>query len=485
MDQQKFEMGYSAYQAGDWMNAAALLSESKSVGEVSGRTDHLLGNAFMKLGRYDDAAQAYGNALADNSYGMKGALGTNRGRALLAAGRVQEAADSLRAATEDPTYQTPYKAYTALGSACRAMGDVRGAGIAYRNAAIDESNPDPSSSLRKLGSCFMDLGRPTDAIESYRTALDFSTDLRTQTAIYGELALAYVAANRMSEAVDAFEHATADGTVLTPESQAAYDAARNAVAARSGKQRVSDTEDFLAAAGYGEFSDPLDPTGATSDNLMPSPEDTGFFSVTEEEIVDNDMMQRRRRGGAGKVIAVILVIIVLLGAVCGVGYYLGFGWPLQENVAQDMFAAKTNGGDVNQYLSNSLDDETRQQIVAMVPANATTKVGGITRSMGNSEVAITATLSEGADKTYIVHLVRDGIGWKVESLEEQYASTNGSTAVTDTSDQQKTQQPAPAPAPEPAPAEPAPAEPAPEEQEPVVEEVNDDATVNNGGVEIN
>ena len=169
MDQQKFEMGYSAYQAGDWMNAAALLSESKSVGEVSGRTDHLLGNAFMKLGRYDDAAQAYGNALADNSYGMKGALGTNRGRALLAAGRVQEAADSLRAATEDPTYQTPYKAYTALGSACRAMGDVRGAGIAYRNAAIDETNPDPAKALTKLGGCFMQLGRPVDAIEAFRT----------------------------------------------------------------------------------------------------------------------------------------------------------------------------------------------------------------------------------------------------------------------------------------------------------------------------
>lgn len=493
MNQQSFESGYAAYQMGDWVQAAALLREAKQPGEISGRVDHLLGNALMKLGRYEEAADAYGNALLDNAYGMKGALGTNRGRAYLAAGRFAEAADALRQAADDPTYATPYKAYMALGSACRALGDIRGAGIAYRSAAIDESNPDPSTSLRKLGGCFMDLGRPSDAVESFRTALDFSTDPRSQSAIYCELALAYVAANKMSEAVDAFDHATADGTVLSPEAQAAYDAARNAVAARSGK-RVSDTDDLLAATGYSDFSDPLDPTGETSGNLMPSPEDTGFFSVTEEELVDNDR-RMRRKGGVGRFFIVLLILLAIVGVLGGVGYYLGFGWPTQERVVTDLFNAKNDGRDLTQYISQNIDDAARQEVNSRVPTSSSTTIGGVTRSMSASEVAITATLAEGGESSYSVHLVRDGIGWKVSSIEPQFTSSDGqpttTSATSTTSAAQQPAEPAPAPAPEAEqpqePTEETPAEEAPAEEAPAEEAAPaaDDATTNTGEVAIN
>ena len=252
MNQQYFESGYAAYQAGDWATAASSFASAKDPGEIAGKIDHLRGNALMQMSRFAEAADAYEAALADTSYGNGGALNTNRGRALIACGRLNEAVDALNTATQDDTYRTPYKAYMALGGAYRALGDTRSAGIAFRNAAIDESNPNPSVSLRKLGGCFMELGRPADAVESYRTALDFSSNASEQNAIYCDLALAYVATNRMSEAVDAFDHAIADGTfVLSPESQASYDAARNAVAARAGERRTSDTDDFLAAAGYG------------------------------------------------------------------------------------------------------------------------------------------------------------------------------------------------------------------------------------------
>ena len=125
---------------------------------------------------------------------------------------------ALTAAVSDPSYATPYKAYLALGNAYEQIADVRNAGIAYRSAAIDEANPAPSVALTKLGSCFMRLNRAVDAVEAYRTALDFTNPLEDQNKIWCDLALAYVAANRMNEAVDAFGHATADGTyVLSPE----------------------------------------------------------------------------------------------------------------------------------------------------------------------------------------------------------------------------------------------------------------------------
>lgn len=478
MNQQKFDNGYAAYQMGDWARAASLLAEAKGPGEVSGRIDHLLGNALMKLGRYDEAARAYGNALADTSYGMRGALGTNRGRALLAAGRYDAARDALSQAADDPTYSTPYKAYMALGSACRAMGDIRGAGIAYRSAAIDESNPDPSVALRKLGNCFMDLGRPNDAVESFRTALDFSNDTRSKCAVNRELALAYVAANKMSEAVDAFERATADGTPLSPEAQAAYDAAKKAVEARA-SNRVSETDDLLAAAGYADYTDPLDPTGETSGNLMPSPEDTGFFSVTEEEIVENDR-RVRRRGGVRRFFVTLLVLLVIVGVAGGVAYYLGFGYPLQESVVQGMFDAKAKGEDIRQYMSDDIDDAAKQTIESVVPVSTSTTIGGVTRTMSASEVGVTSTLLDGGECSYNVHLVRAGLGWKVSSIEQQYTSSDGEN----TAPPQDAQAPA-----EPAP-EQAPAEPAPEEQSAPAEEVpaepapSNDATEANGEVAI-
>lgn len=419
MNQKTFEAGVAAYQSGDWAGAERLLAEALGEGEVNGRANHLRGNALMKLGRFDDAAAAYQEALQDASYGRSGALHTNMGRALEAAGRLQEAVESLSVATQDAGYATPYKAYNALGGAYAALGDIRSAGIAYRNAAIDESNPDPSTALRKLGGCFMDLGRPLDAVEAYRTALDFSSPLQSQNAIYCDLALAYVAANRMSEAVDAFTHATADGRLrLTPEAQASFDAARNAVAAAQRKNAPSDTDNLLASVGYGPAGiDPLDPTGETTGNLMPSPEDTGFFSVTEEDIMKNAKAEKRgkrkKKHTGRKVFLTILIILLLLAAAGGFAYYRGYGWPTQEATVQGLFDSKTNQGDVEQYVSGSLGDSDRKAIVALVPSGASIQVTNVTRSMDSSTVAVTATFANGDTQQYEIGLTRDGIGWKV------------------------------------------------------------------------
>lgn len=441
MNQQIFDTAYTAYQSGNWAEAASAFAQCKAPGEVAGRVDHLRGNALMQIGSYDQAADAYAEALADPSYGMIGALCTNRGRALLAAGRVPEAISSLEAATQDSSYATPYKAYMALAGAYRSRGDARSAGIAYRNAAIDEHNPNPCLALRKLGACFMDLGRSTDAIESYRTALDFTTSAREKNPVYCELALAYVAANRMNEAVDAFEHATADGTYkLSAEAQAAYDAACNAVAAL--ERRRAEAGDPSSSSSYAslplETLDPLDPTGATSADLMPSPEDTGFFSVSEEELLEVD--RRGRKGHGRKVLVAILVILLLLGAAGGFAYYSGFGWPTQESVVKGLFDAKTNHDDTGKFVSSTVDEEGRQKIASLVPSGATVNITGVNRSMSSSEVLATATLAEGGDQNYEIKLVRDGIGWKITEFTPQFVSIENTTATSEQPAQQTQQQ---------------------------------------------
>ena len=138
----------------------------------------------------------------------------------------------------------------------------------------------------------------------------------------------------MSEAVDAFDHAAADETfAFTPEAQASYDAARKAVA-HVQSNRPSETDALLAAAGYGSY-DPLDPTGASGE-LIPSAEDTGFFSVSEEDLVAQDMkerkVRRKHRHTGLKVFITILVVLLIAVGGCAFAYWRGFGWPTQQTV---------------------------------------------------------------------------------------------------------------------------------------------------------
>ncbi len=430
MNQQAYEQGKRAYQAGDWFSAVFQLGQAKEAGEKNGEIDHLLGNAYMKLGQFESAVNAYAGALSDVSYGKAGALSTNRGRALLAAGRVQEAIDTLSKAVQDASYTTPYKAFLALGSAYERLGDTRNAGIAYRNAAVDEANPNPSGALRSLGKCFMGLGRPVDAVEAYRTALDFLTPLESQAEVYCELGLAYVAANRMSEAVDAFSHASSDSTfVMSDEARTAYEAAQNAVA-RIRSRKPSETDAFLQAAGYGSY-DPLDPMGESGE-LIPSAEDTGFFSLSEEDILAQDKKERKiRRKHRHTGLKVFITLLILLALAVGGGvfaYTQGYGWPTQQSVIEGIFAAKTQGsnGSIKQFIASGIDDKKIQDISDVLPSTGTPTITKLDKSATTSTVTVSVTTSNGSSVEYTVGLVRDGIGWKVSDVVTNAVSQNSS-----------------------------------------------------------
>lgn len=428
MDQQAFQSGRAAYMNGDYSTAATLLGAATNPGEVYAAADHMRGNALMKLGRYREAAEAYRLALRDRSYGKVGALNTNLGRALAASGNDVEAVQALNAALADPSYTNRYKTQMALAKVYEHEGQMREAGAAYRAAAIDENNPDPAVSLVALGRCFMELGRPIDAVEAYRTALDFSSSTSSQGAVYAQLGEAFVAASRMQEALDAFNHATADGTYnLTPEQQASFTAAQNAVAALTGK-KGGETDAMLAAAGYGGSGsfDPLDPLGKSGE-FIPSPEDTGFFSISEQDIVEadkkeNKVRRKKKRTGLKVLICVIVVLAVAAGAL-GFAYWRGYGWPTQEDVVSDLFYAKTDGTDTGAYIAPSVSDEQKQAIESILPSGANVTVDGVDRSATSSTVSCTAALPEGGSQAYTVTLARDGIGWKVTDVQLAFDSS--------------------------------------------------------------
>ena len=124
MDQQAYKTAREAYQKGDWTSVVLALPAVKNSDELFGAADHLKGNALMKLGRFDEAAAAYSDALRDEAYGKRGALYCNQGRAFMAASRFQEAVAVLNLALQDTAYKTPYKAQLALGAAHLRLGNV-------------------------------------------------------------------------------------------------------------------------------------------------------------------------------------------------------------------------------------------------------------------------------------------------------------------------------------------------------------------------
>lgn len=427
MNLQTYERAKQAYTQGDYNGAIASLKLCKAPGELAGSVDHLLGNCYMKLNMYDLAACAYGEALRDSSYAHVGPLACNRGRAFLAAKKYEDAIASLLVSLKDEHYTSAYKAHLALGSCYLKLNNARDAGVNFRAAAIDENNPAPAFALKQLGHCFMLLGRAVDAIEAFRTALDFSTPLAEQNSIYSDLGLAYVAANRMSEAVDAFSKATKDASfTLSPQAQAAFDAASKAVAAVVGAT-PSETDSLLAATGYGSSTyDPLDPTGK-SGAFMPSPEDTGFFSINEEDLVENDKKQRkvkRKHKHTGlKIFLSFIVLLLIVAGLVGFAFYKGYGYPTQEMLTTQLFSLKAQTGSTAPLIASSVSSSDRQALEALLPQDAAkVDVMGVDRSMNSALVYARATLSAGGQQDYKISFVREGFQFKVSSLEVVYPS---------------------------------------------------------------
>ena len=378
---------------------------------------------------YADAASAYADALQDTSYGKQGALLTNQGKALSAAGDLNGAVQAFSAATRDASYATPYKAYLGLGNALLTLGNVTDAGVAFRAAAIDGTNPAPASALSSLGSCFLQLGRPADAIEAYRTALDYvgpHDDTRSINAGLGE---SLVADGKIADAIDAFQSATADGLYeLTPSQQAAFDSARETVSSQSA---IASTQ--AGEVAFDTDADPLDPLGK-SGNFMPDPSDTGFFTLSESEMIQQDkkdMQVRRKHRHTGlKVFLVILIILLLAAGGLGFAYTRGFGFPSQQDAVNGLFQAVTDGSDTAAYLSPSLSDDAKSAIVSSIPSGATVTISAMDQNMTTSTAKVTAQLSKGATIVYQVEFDRSSnrIGWTVKSLSADFgtAGTGGS-----------------------------------------------------------
>lgn len=399
-----------------------MLGAAKTPNEIMGEADHLRGNALMHLGMYAEAAEAYATALNDGTYGKRGALLTNRGKALAAVGDYATAAQAFSAATQDASYATPFKAFLGLGNALFQSGDYANAGTAFRQAAIDGANPAPAAALGDLGRCFIKLGRPADAVETYRTAIDFAGPRDDSRALNAGMGEALSAAGRPSEALEAFNAATADGIYqLTSEQSDELARVQDSLAALSAQSAMATAP---APSMDAPAVDPLDPTGATG-QFMPDPSDTGFFTLSESEMVQQDRKQakvrRRHRHTGLKIFLVLLLVILVAAGGLGYAYTRGMGYPSQESVITDLFQAAGDGdtAKAESCLASSLSEDAKSMIISSIPQGATVSIDGMDQSMTETTAKVKASLSKGGEQEYTVKFVRSDnhIGWAVSSFD--------------------------------------------------------------------
>lgn len=435
MDTSTFLRAKNAYAQKNWDTAVILFSQC-GTGEGTGEACHLCGNALMRLGRVQEAVQAYRAAISDPTYANKGAVLTNLGKAQMALGDLRGSMASLNSALSDPAYNGAYKAHMALGDVYSKMGDSRNAGIQYRNAALDEHNPDPAKALVSLGVSFMQLKRPADAVEAYRTAYEYSHDEVEKATINSNLGQAYVSTGRMAEAVQAFECCLGAGGQLSPVARADYERAQQTLAMFGNRQaNTAPGMDQGFGQGYGQGFGQGYGMGASfetgSHDPLPDASDSGFFSLREEDIVGQGKSPKNRDGESSHVgLKVFIVILLALLVLVGAGIFLfvtGFGVPSQESAIEGLFKAAAAGTDGADVWASDVIPAARNQAMAKIEGSGTHVIEGMDASISESVAIVSFAQTQGSTSVYQISLKREGLGWKVCNIERQMTSVDDST----------------------------------------------------------
>jgi tetratricopeptide (TPR) repeat protein len=433
VDLNRYHEAQQAYDAGDYRSAAKQFLASAGRGaEGNGLAYHKAGNSLVRLRRYQDAVTVYGHALRDPLYDKRGTVQANLGAAFVALGEYAEAAAAYENALAEPDYTARYKALQGLAGALLERGKIEEAAVNYRKAALDATNPDPGKALVNLGLCFMGLGRPADAVEAYKAALGFE-HYKGRGRALANLGQAYTVLGQYEDATRSFEKAIQlHNHQLSPAATAAYETARSAAMAETETVEGWETGQLpVATEATGAPVAAMD--GEQAAHELGFGDDAAvseFFTMTEAQMLERDREVRRsarrtkRGGGVVRALIVVAVAALLFGACIGGGFALGFGWPTQRSTVSGLLSAQGQGGALAAYWVAAPGTDVMRQMRIVPPMRSFT-VDGIVRGAQRSVVLVTVTPKTGAPLHYRITLSREGVGWKVSGIENDWSSTTG------------------------------------------------------------
>lgn len=435
MDEARLVSADKAYAAGDWRSAAReyLAAVHDGPAEGTGRAYHMAGNALIKLRRNSDAATVYGHALKDETYDKRAVVLTNLGAALAADARYTDAVEAYHGALDEPGNDSPWKAQQGRAGALFDMGRYDEACQSYREATWAQGNPDPGRALNNLGMCFMSLGKPEDAIEAYKAAINVAGYAAKGRAA-ANLGLAYAAMGFQDEALRAFEAARTDhGYELTGAALSAYEAAKATTGPPPEPEKIEGWS-------TGELPPAADDAVGGAPWVAPKPiiapvvdeQEATFFTRTEDEARDvgrQAAKDERRAKHTGKGLALriglaVLVVVLVLGGVAG-AWFIGVGYPTQTTTVSGMIDAYRAGSSYAGYWVAVPPADVKQEMRLLPARFESYTVDKVDGGPTASAARVIIRLQKDATLTYQISLVREGVGWKVNGITNDWRSTGG------------------------------------------------------------
>jgi len=155
-----------------------------------------------------------------------------------------------------------------------------------------------------------------------------------------------------------------------------------------------------------------------------------FFAMTEDEmlVVDRDARKaeksakRNPRTIAIRVALVALAVLVVVGGLAG-AFYLGYGYPTQEQTVTSLMDAYKSGGAYTQYWVAVPTTDVKQAMRALPAKFDSFRIDGVDRAALRSTVLVVVSLDSGSTLSYKVQLAREGVGWKVVGVANRWGST--------------------------------------------------------------
>ena len=478
MNTEKFSEAQEVYNAGDYRKSARLFLDAVEKGTPvgNGLAYHMAGNSFMRLKRYSDAAVVFEHALRDDTYSRRGSVEANLAHSYVRTGDYDSAIAHYESALALGEQENAYRYYQGVAQAYMQQQKFDLAAVAYKHAALDDYNPTPGKTLINLGLAMMAAGNARGAIEAYQTALT-SPDYTNKGRALLNMGIAYHSVGMWSDSVAALEDAklqpgyeeselarntledskqriALEGQVAQVDHAIAQDYSEGLDDLAGDTDEISDVvgTDAFAAQPTNDYVDveaqtPVDMAAATADDagdrasmmsaadgfadgnsgdLYPkrevqvgnAEEVERFFARSENEAAAQGKEKMIKERGRFWWLKWVLIVVLLFGGIGGAGaamYFTGQGIPSAETTVTDLLEAYIGGHTISEYWTFDAQDDIETKMV-VIPTFVSFDIEAI--NPGPAETTVLATITTEAEErlSYTFVLVREGLGWKVNSV---------------------------------------------------------------------
>ena len=436
-----------------------------------------LGTSLLASEKNTEALVAFNNALQFEDYASRYKAFSGIGAAQLQLGNTVEAGAAYREAAIDRANPTPAKALVNLGVCFMEMGRTEDAIVSYETALdLGLEGNIRNKANANLGQAYMAQGRFFDALDAFELASDDgkyklnelaahdyaiakSLDLR-----YGDdLDALYVAKSNelfsedgnlkkpyQTGEIDVEDSAIEDNLALEenqidPSAQTTMSFAPAAIPAVAADNNIADMHkdedldsqpdeagmrpDLLETSSFfnvgpededEENPDMFEPAqnhyaNASDDAFMHQP--YSFEMLEQDDTIRKRKQKKRRRKIITTILVALIICIVLALGAATAAYFMGYGYPLQEDVVTDHFEAVRDKGDTQKAWSDDVDENVVSKKNAMISNVDNQEISAMERSSTESEAYVKGHLKEGGTLYFKVSLVRDKISWSIKDID--------------------------------------------------------------------